>query len=82
MLLLGYFAHHSLNGKFGLRSYEAAIDDALVLEYKLAALSEERNLAIKRVKLLKNGSIEKDMLDEQARYHLNLLRDDEIAIMR
>ena len=61
---------------------EAAVDDALALEYKLAALSEERSQVVKRVNLLKNGSIEKDMLDEQARYHLNLLRDDEIAIMR
>ncbi|MEM7068331.1 MAG: septum formation initiator family protein [Pseudomonadota bacterium] len=82
ILLIGYFLHHSLNGKYGSNSHEKAVEEAIVLEFKLAALQQERDLLVKRVKLLKNGSIEKDMLDEQARYHLNLLHSDEIAIMR
>ncbi|MGI9350590.1 MAG: FtsB family cell division protein [Rhizobiaceae bacterium] len=81
ILLSAYFIYHSLNGRYGLTSYEQAVEEALTLEYKLAALREDRDELVKRVRLLKSGSIEKDMLDEQARYHLNLLRSDEIAIM-
>ena len=79
---MAYFTYHSLTGRHGLRSHDKAVDRAVMLEFKLAALREERDQLVKRVGLLKNGSLEKDMLDEQARYHLNLLRSDEIAIMR
>ncbi|MEM9333075.1 MAG: septum formation initiator family protein, partial [Pseudomonadota bacterium] len=71
LLLSAYFMYHSLNGRYGYHSYENAVDQALHLEYQLASLREDRDRLIKRVRLLKNGSIEKDMLDEQARYHLN-----------
>lgn len=81
-LLLGaYFLHHSLNGRLGYYSQQSAADEALHLEYQLAALKQRKIKLHTRVKLIRNGSIEKDMLDEQARYHLNLLQVDEIAIM-
>ncbi|MEM7216669.1 MAG: septum formation initiator family protein [Pseudomonadota bacterium] len=79
---MAYFLHHSLNGKYSIRAQEAAVEEALRLEFSLIALQDERDTLIKRVNLLRSGEIEKDMLDEQARYHLNLLRKDEIVIMR
>ena len=36
----------------------------------------------RRVQLLHDGTLEKDMLDEQARRALNLSQADEIVIMR
>lgn len=82
ILISAYFIHHAVNGRYGLTSYEKAQAEALRLEFRLAEVTKERETLEKRVSLLKNGSIERDMLDEQARYHLNLLKKDEIAIMR
>ena len=77
-----YFIHHSLNGKFGLHSHGEAVDRALELEFRLASLKTERDELQNRVVLLKNGSIERDMLDEQVRYNLNLLHPDEFVLSR
>lgn len=77
-----YFAYHSMIGRHGLESFEKTSERAIQLQYKLAALQEESSALKARVKLLMDGSIEYDMLDEQARYQLNLIQDDEIVIMR
>ena len=69
-------------GRHGLNSHQKALETTASLELKLANLQEESAKLKKRVKLLMDGSIEYDMLDEQARYHLNLIQDDEIVIMR
>lgn len=82
MLLSAYFIYHSLNGRFGLESYQETREKSLHLEYQLIALKHKRESLNARVSLLKNGAIEKDMLDEQVRYHLNLIHRDEIVLQR
>lgn len=69
-------------GRHGLYSHQEAVAHAAELEHKLFALQAESNELKKRVRLLMDGSIEYDMLDEQARYHLNLIQADEIVIMK
>ena len=69
-------------GKYGLDSYKKTSEQAIQLEYRLAALRNKSEALKSRVRLLLDGSIEYDMLDEQARYHLNLMQDDEIVIMK
>lgn len=69
-------------GQYGLRSQETMLDQAVQLEYRLAGLRETREELASRVRLLKDGNIERDMLDEQVRYKLNMLHQDEIVIMR
>ncbi len=80
--LSGYFAYHATIGKYGLNSHQKLTIYAAELKSKLADLQEESGILKSRVKLLMDGSIEYDMLDEQARYQLNLIQDDEIVIMR
>ena len=82
LLLTAYFSHHAINGRFGYHAQAEAQDEALHLEFRLAELRRDREVLAHRVSLLKPGSIEKDMLDEQVRYHLNLVDPDEIVIMR
>ena len=69
-------------GKYGLDSHKKTSEKIIQLEYKLVALRGESSELKSRVRLLLDGSIEYDMLDEQARYHLNLVQDDEIIIMK
>ena len=52
------------------------------LEGELEALREARRKLERRVSLLNDGSLERDMLDEQARRALNLARKNEIVIFR
>lgn len=80
--LSSYFYYHSTTGKYGLESYRLTNERSLQLQFELVDLEKERAELVNRVALLKNGSIERDMLDEQARYNLNLLHPDEIVIMR
>ncbi len=82
LTLSAYFYYHSTTGKYGLESHKQTVERSLELQFKLASLQSEREELENRVLLLKNGSIERDMLDEQARFNLNLLHEDEIVIMR
>lgn len=68
-------------GKYGLESHKKTTEQAKKLQYRLSALRTESSELKSRVRLLMDGSIEYDMLDEQARYHLNFIQDDEIVIM-
>lgn len=80
MTLSSYFFYHSLNGRSGLEAQELTNLKHARLEMKLSDMKAQRQELEKRVLLLKSGTIEQDMLDEQARYHLNLIQEDEIAI--
>ena len=79
---LAYFGFHAYHGEFGIYSkykFEARLSK---LSDELAALQRERNELERRVQLLHDGTLEKDMLDEQARKALNLSRLEEVTIIR
>ena len=79
---LAYFGFHAYHGEFGIYSkyrFEARMAE---LEAELAAAKGERVELEHRVQLLHDGTLEKDMLDEQARKALNFSHSDEITIMR
>ena len=81
-VFLAYFGFHAYHGEFGIWSkyrYEAR---AVELQAKLDAIKARRIEMERRVQLLHDGTLEKDMLDEQARRALNLSKVDEIVIMR
>ena len=80
--LITYFGFHAYHGEFGIYSkylYEA---QAVALQARLDAVKAQRVGMERRVQLLQDGTLEKDMLDEQARRALNLSKPDEIVIMR
>jgi cell division protein FtsB len=79
---LAYFGFHAYNGEFGIYSryqYEAR---TVELNAQLEGVKARRVELERRVQLLHDGTLEKDMLDEQARRALNLSHSDEIIIMR
>ncbi|MGI6853160.1 FtsB family cell division protein [Mesorhizobium sp. 1B3] len=79
---LAYFGFHAYNGEFGIYSryqYEAR---TVELKAQLEGVKARRMELERRVQLLQDGTLEKDMLDEQARRALNLSHSDEITIMR
>ena len=54
----------------------------LNLQAELASIKHKREVLAARVSLMRVGTMERDMLDQQARFHLNLAHDTEIVIFR
>lgn len=80
-LFLAYFGFHAYNGDYGIYSkyrLETRIAEA---QARLDALVAKRKELEHRVALVNDGSLEKDMLDEQARRALNLARENEVIIL-
>lgn len=82
LLLIAYFMFHAWSGRYGIDAMREMADERTRLEFELVRLQEKRAALEARVLLLRDGTIEKDMLDEQARNMLNLAGPDEIVILR
>jgi cell division protein FtsB len=78
---LTYFGFHAYHGEFGIYSKYRLEARAAELQAQLDVVKAERVELERRVQLLQDGTLEKDMLDEQARKALNLSHADEITIM-
>ncbi|GEO83264.1 MULTISPECIES: FtsB family cell division protein [Alphaproteobacteria] len=77
---LSYFGYHSIHGDYGLRAAQEFERQRIARSAELAALVEHRQQLERQVELLSDGSLERDMIDEKARYQLNMSRPDEIVI--
>ncbi len=81
-VFLAYFGFHAYHGEFGIYSKYQLEDRAKELQARLDIVHAARVGLEHRVQLLHDGTLEKDMLDEQARKALNFSQPDEITIMR
>ena len=79
--VLSYFGYHVYHGEFGITSKYVLRQQAAELKTQFDAVHEKRVEIERRVALLHDGSIDRDMLDEQARGALSLSRSDEVTIM-
>ncbi|WP_454286800.1 FtsB family cell division protein [Rhizobium arsenicireducens] len=77
---LSYFGYHSIHGDYGLRAAQEFERQRLARSGELAKLVGHRQQLERQVELLSDGSLERDMIDEKARYQLNMSRPDEIVI--
>ncbi|MDQ0320106.1 cell division protein FtsB [Pararhizobium capsulatum DSM 1112] len=77
---LSYFGYHSVHGDYGLKATETFDRQRIERQARLDELTEKRQILEKEVALLSDGSLERDMLDEKARFGLNMSRADEIVI--
>lgn len=77
---MSYFGYHSLHGSYGLKATEAMEVTRVQKLQVLNELNQQRVKLEKQVRLLSDGSLDKDMLDEQARAALNISKVNEIVI--
>ncbi len=77
---LSYFGYHSIHGELGLKATEIFEAQRMARQGELDGLVESRKELERQVQLMSDGSLEKDILDEKARYELNVSRSDEIVI--
>ncbi|MER9398238.1 septum formation initiator family protein [Mesorhizobium sp. M0615] len=78
---LAYFGFHAYHGEFGINSKYQLEAQTIELQAKYDAIKARRVDLERRVQLMHEGTLEKDMLDEQARRALNMSQPDEITIM-
>jgi cell division protein FtsB len=81
-VVLSYFGYHVYHGEFGIDSKDRMRERAAALQAELDTLRAERMALEARVRLMHDGTIDRDMLDEQARRLLNVSGPDELTIMR
>lgn len=81
VVFLSYFGFHAYHGEFGIYSKYRMEARAAELQASLDSIRARRLDLERRVQLMHEGTLEKDMLDEQARKALNLSHADEITIM-
>jgi cell division protein FtsB len=81
-LIFGYFGTQAYKGDYGIRSNIRLQNKAVELEKELIKVSKKRIILEKRVALLRNGTIEKDMLDEQVRRSLGMVDMDDVVLLR
>jgi len=80
--VMAYFGYNAFEGRLGIKAKAELEKQAVLLKEELARLRQKKSTLSTRVDLLRTGSLERDMLDEQARYHLNLTHQDEIVIFK
>ena len=66
-LLIGYFGVNAYTGDHGLLARQDIDRDIGKLTAELTQATAERELWERRIKLLKSGGVDPDMLDERAR---------------
>jgi cell division protein FtsB len=77
-----YFGYHAIHGELGLNATKEFERRRVERQAELSGLLEARKELERQVSLMSDGSLEKDMLDEKARYSLNVSRNDEIVIFK
>lgn len=77
---LAYFVYHANNGTYGLKAKEGYEARVAELKQEVALLDAKVTVLEHRTSLLRDGTLEQDIIDEQARRMLGLTRPNEIVI--
>ncbi len=81
VLAVGYFAYHVVQGDRGLVAWWNIKQRVVAAKAALEVSRGERELLENRVRLLKPGSLDLDMLEERALLMLNYGHNDDIVIL-
>ena len=79
---VGYFAYHVVHGDRGLIAWWNIKQRVATAKEAMTQTRDEREALEKRVRLLNPGSLDPDMLEEQARLMLNYGYKDDIVILQ
>ena len=79
--VIAYFGFHAYHGEFGIYSEYRFEARAAELQSRFDQVHDQRLQLERRVQLLHDGTLEKDMLDEQARRGLNVSKANELTVM-
>ena len=78
--LMAYFAYHAVQGDRGLLAWWNLRYEIEKTEFELEAVTAEKQALEHRVALLRPTSLDRDMLEEQARLMLGSVHPDELIV--
>jgi cell division protein FtsB len=79
---LAYFGYYALYGSHGIVNWVRLTQTIELKRAELGAIQAERQGLERRVRQLRPGSIDPDLLDERARANLGYTDGDEVVILR
>ncbi|MCW0232221.1 MAG: septum formation initiator family protein [Ferrovibrio sp.] len=78
---IGYFAYHAMEGEHGINAYTRLTLQIQDTRAALAEVTAERRTLERRVDLLRADGLDADMLEEQGKKVLGLLRPGDRVIL-
>lgn len=78
---IGYFAYHAMEGEHGINAYTRLTLQIQDTKVALNEVTAERKTLERRVNLLRADRLDADMLDEQGKRVLGLIRPGELVIL-
>ncbi len=81
MLMVFYIGYHALHGERGLYALMRERRELTALQAEYEATKTEREKLELRVSHLRNGSLDRDLLDEQMRRMLGVMKKGEIVVL-
>lgn len=78
---IGYFAYHAMEGEHGINAYTRLTLQIQDTRVALTEVTVERKTLERRVDLLRAGGLDADMLEEQGKRVLGLLRPGDRVIL-
>ncbi|WP_341897947.1 septum formation initiator family protein [Ferrovibrio terrae] len=78
---IGYFAYHAMEGEHGINAYTRLTLQIQDTKVALADVTSERRTLERRVGLLRADGLDADMLEEQGKRVLGLLRPGDRVIL-
>ncbi len=80
VLVCGYFFYAATHGPYGLYEKGRIEADEILLGQQLAQLTSDREEAQNRALRLSDKFLDLDLLDEQSRKVLGMVRDNEVVV--
>ena len=81
MLMAFYIGYHALHGERGLYALVREKRELSALNEELTQTKASREKLELRVSHMRNGSLDRDLLDEQMRRMMGVMKDGEIVVM-
>ncbi len=78
---VSYFMFHAQHGARGIAARDTLKEDIRELHKELATLTAERGLWEHRLALVRDDSMDRDMLEENARANLGRVHKNDVVIM-
>lgn len=81
MLVAFYMGYHTLHGERGIYALLRDKRELTQLEQELAATKAQREKMELRVAHLRDGSLDRDLLDEQMRRMMGVMKKGEVVVL-
>ncbi|WP_298721238.1 septum formation initiator family protein [uncultured Ferrovibrio sp.] len=78
---IAYFCYHAVEGEHGINAYTRLTLQIQETEAALAEVTAERQTLERRVNLLRADRLDADMLEEQSRRVLGMVKDRDLVIL-